>query len=138
MIEENILTELQFKTDIEKFKFLLDKVEQIKLQNNKDLTEMKNEISVLKDKILNLEISNKKLVQEKNERLVLEHADEIINSINEKCLSKFKTIINRTGFPVDEYLYETAVRKIFLNFFYSLNYLKNILKIFLHKIACEI
>jgi hypothetical protein len=113
MIEENILTELQSKNDIEKFKFLLDKVEQIKLQNNKELTEMKNEISVLKDKILNLEISNKKLEKEKNERLVLEHADEIINSINEKCLSKFKTIINRTGFPFDEYLYETAVRKIF-------------------------
>ncbi len=114
-------------SDGEKITNILEKFEEFRLKNEEEVQNLKKEISSFQERIEKLEKDNKKLILEKNRRLVKENSNELIECCNTKNFHKFKKIIKENEFPIDEYLSETEVSQT-TNLKYNLSYISYSMK----------
>ncbi len=72
---------------------------------NIEIVSMKSEIEVMKSKIQALEKSNVLLVKEKNLMIVKEFSQILITLIENNEFEKFKELIEKHDYPINEYFY---------------------------------
>jgi hypothetical protein len=99
-----------------KFMELLDKFYNNERKYEDEIKNLNLEIKNLNFILDKLQISNNKLLKEKNFELIKKFGNKLIEHMEKKNFKAFKKIILDNDFPVNEYLIGTKVNKEIINF----------------------